>query len=42
MPLQKAALSKSEYDRRIAKTRAMMEAEGIDALLLQTNPIRLG
>lgn len=42
MPLQNAAFSKSEYDRRIAKTRAAMEAKGIDALWLQTHPIRLG
>ena len=37
MPLQNAAFSKSEYDRRIAKTRAAMEAEGID-VLFATDP----
>ena len=40
MPLQNAAFSKSEYDRRIAKTRAAMEAEGIDVLF--ATPIQSG
>ena len=37
MPLEHAPFSKGEYDRRIAKTRAAMEAAGID-VLLATDP----
>ena len=37
MPLEYAPFSKSEYDRRIAKTRAAMAAAGID-VLFATDP----
>ena len=37
MPLENAPFSKAEYDRRIAKTRAAMEAAGVDVIFV-TDP----
>lgn len=37
MPIENAHFTQGEFDRRIAQTRAAMEAMGIDVLFL-TNP----